>query len=76
MTKEERMALEHEWAEINERLKGEFVNPKDMRRKDEITSLLMTDGENANIKFNFLKGRGGNKGMNVTKPYSRKGKVG
>ena len=76
MTQEERMALEQEWAEINERLKGEFVNPKDMRRKDEITSLLMTDGENANIKFNFLKGRGGNKGMNVTKPYSRKGKVG
>ena len=59
------------------RAKGlEFVNPKDMRRKDEITSLLMTDGENANIKFNFVKGRGGNKGMNVTKPYSRKGKVG
>ena len=76
MTQEERMALEQEWAEINERLKGEFVNPKDMRRKDAITSLLMTDGENANIKFNFLKGRGGNKGMNVTKPYSRKGKVG
>jgi hypothetical protein len=76
MTKEERAALEIEWAEINEKLKGEFVNPKDMRRKDEITSLLMTDGENANIKFNFLKGRGGNKGMNVTKPYNRKGNVG
>lgn len=76
MTQEERMALEQEWAQINERLKGEFVNPKDMRRKEEITSLLMTDGENANIKFNFLKGRGGNKGMNVTNPYSRKGKVG
>lgn len=76
MTQEERMALEQEWAEINERLKVEFVNPKDMRRKDEITSLLMTDGENANIKFNFVKGRGGNKGMNVTKPYSRKGRVG
>ena len=70
------MALEQEWAEINEKLKGEFVNPKDMRRKDEITSLLMTDGENANIKFNFVKCRGGNKGMNVTNPYSRKGKVG
>lgn len=76
MTQEERMALEQEWVEINERLKGEFVNPKDLRRKDEITSLLMTDGENANIKFNFIKGRGGNKGMNVTKLYIRKGKVG
>ena len=76
MTQEERMALEQEWADIKERLKGEFVNPKDMRRNEEITSLLMTDGENANIKFNFVKGRGGNKGMNVTKSYSRKGKVG
>jgi hypothetical protein len=76
MTQEERMALEQEWQEITERLKGEFVNPKDMRRKDEITSLLMTDGENANIKFKFVKGNGGRKGMNVTKPYSRKGKVG
>lgn len=76
MTQEDRLALEQEWAQINERLKCEFVNPKDMRRKDEITSLLMTDGENANIKFNFVKGRGGHKGMNVTKPYSRKGKVG
>ena len=76
MTQEERMALEQEWAEINERLKGEFVNPKDMRRKEEITSLLITNGENANIKLNFVKGRGGNKGLNVTKPYNRKGKVG
>ena len=75
MTQEERTALEQEWAEINERLKGEFVNPKDMRRKDEITSLLMTDGESKDVKFNFVKGRGGNKGMNVTKPYSRKGRV-
>jgi hypothetical protein len=76
MRQEERTILEQEWKEINERLKSEFVSPKDMRRKDEITSLLMTDGESSNIKFNFLKGRGGKKGMNVTKPYSRKGKVG
>ena len=76
MKQEERTALEQEWAEINERLKGEFVNPKDMRRKEEITSLLMTDGESKDVKFNFIKGRGGHKGMNVTKPYNRKGKVG
>lgn len=76
MTPQERIVLEQEWAEINERLKGEFVNPKDIRRKEEITSLLMTDGKNSNIKFNFIKGRGGNKGLNVTKPYNRKGKVG
>ena len=76
MTHEERTALEQEWQEIQERLKGEFINPKDIRRKDEITSLLMTDGESKDIKFNFVKGRGGNKGMNATKPYYRKGKVG
>lgn len=76
MTQEQRDALEKEWAEITERLKGQFVNPKDMRRKEEITSLLMTDGENANIKFNFAKGRGGKKGLNITKSYYRKGKVG
>ena len=76
MTQEERMALEQEWQEIQERLKGEFINPKDMRRNDEITSLLMTDGESKDIKFNFVKGHGGNKGMNITKPYYHKGKVG
>lgn len=76
MTEQERLELEKEWQEISERLKGEFVNPKDMRRKDEITSLLMTDGENANIKFNFSRGTGGRKGMN-TKGYNHKGgKVG
>lgn len=77
LTTEEREKLEQEWKEISERLeKAEFPNPKDMRRKDTITSLLMTDGENGAIAFNFLKGRGGNKGMNVTKPYNRKGSVG
>lgn len=77
MTHEERAALEKEWSEITERIAdSRFIDPKDMRRKDEITSLLMTDGANSNIKFNFVKGRGGNKGMNVKKPYNRKGKVG
>ncbi len=76
LTPEERIELEEEWKEITVRLKGDFPDPKDMRRKDVITSLLMTDGENGAIAFNFVKGRGGNKGMNVTKPYNRKGPVG
>jgi hypothetical protein len=76
MTQEERTALENEWKEISEKLKGEFVNPKDLRRSEEITSLLMTDGNSGNIKFNFLKGRGYSKGLNVKKGYNRKGKVG
>ena len=77
LTQEERTNLENEWKELTERLeKSQFPNPKDMRRKEEITSFLVTDGESGNIKFNFLRGRGGKKGMNVHKPYNRKGKVG
>ena len=68
--------LENEWHELSEKTKNaQFPSPKDMRRLNEITSLLMTDGENANIKFKFVKGRGGKMGMN-TKGYNRKGPVG
>lgn len=77
LTTEEREKLEQEWKDLNEKLStAEFPDPKDMRRKDTITSLLMTNGENGAIAFNFVRGRGGNKGMNVTKPYNRKGRVG
>lgn len=57
MTPEERLKLENEWKEICERLQGEFPSPKDQRRKEEITSLLMTDGESDKIKFKLLKGK-------------------
>lgn len=57
MTDEERALLNKEWLEITQRLKGEHPSPKDMRRKDEITSLLMTNGESSTVKFSFLKGR-------------------
>jgi len=76
MTTDERTKLENEWQELRERLENaEFPNPKDMRRKDEITSLLMTDGESGDIKFNFLKGRGGKIGMNIKKGYYNHGPV-
>lgn len=76
MTPKERTKLENEWKKLRKRLEeAKFSNPKDMRRKDEITSLLMTDGENANIKFNFLKGRGGKMGMNIKKGYYNHGPV-
>jgi len=55
MTPEERTKLENEWREVTQRLRGEFPKPKDARRKDEITSLLMTDGQSADVKFNFLQ---------------------
>ena len=65
-----REALAKEWLELSEKTKGEFVNPKDVRRMEAITSLLMTEGASEDIKFNFLKGRGGKKGANITKGTS------
>lgn len=77
MTQGEREKLEQEWRDLSQKIKGaEFIDPKDTRRMDSITSLLMTDGESENIKFNFLKGRGYSKGLNAKKSYHRKGKVG
>lgn len=75
MKEDEREKLEQEWKALSEKVKGEFVSPVDVRRMDEITSLLMTDGASSGVKFKFLKGRGGNKGLN-TKGYNHKGRVG
>lgn len=57
LSQEEKDNFEKELYEINERLKGDFVNPKDMRRKDAIQSLMMTDGASANAEF-IVKRRG------------------
>jgi hypothetical protein len=67
MKPEEREALENEWREVIERLRGENPDPKDLRRKEEITSLLMTDGESKDIKFNFLKGKKSNRVTSFTR---------
>ena len=56
--------------------KSKFVDPKDMRRVDQINSLLLTDGKTENLRWKTVKGREHKKGLNATKPYSRKGKVG
>jgi hypothetical protein len=77
MEPEEREKLESEWKYLQEKNSAATsVNPSDMRRMDQITSLLMTDGESDSVKLNFVKGRPVTKGMNFSKPYSRKGKVG
>lgn len=76
MTPEERELLNKEWVELSERVKGDFVNPKDIRRMDEITSLLMTNGGSSKVKFNFVKGRGGKMGLNTKKGYYNHGPVG
>lgn len=49
--------LEKELEEIEKRLKCDFINPKDVRRKDEIISLLLTNGESSHIKFKITKGK-------------------
>ena len=67
LTAEQRQSLEQELAEVQERLNGEFASPKDLRRNDEITSLLMTDGESSVVKFNFVKGRESKRVTSFTK---------
>lgn len=76
MNQEERVVLENEWKVLGEKIKGDFVDPKDVRRMDEITSLLMTNGESSKVKFKFIKGRGGKKGLYTKKGYYDKGPVG
>lgn len=49
--------LNKELEEIEKKLRGEFINPKDIRRKDEIISLLLTNGESSDIRFKVTKGK-------------------
>lgn len=74
MTQEEREALEKEYSNLKERHEDQtFIDPKEIRRLKEITSLLMTNGENADINFKFVKGRKVSVGMNFQKPYNKGG---
>lgn len=57
MTQDERQLLISERAEIEERLKGDFPNPKDFRRLDEIRSLLLTDGKCNDLQIKVGKPR-------------------
>lgn len=57
MNQQERQKLQNEWSEITERLRKDFPKPKDARRRDEIASLLMTDGLSADVKLKFAKAR-------------------
>jgi len=54
--------LEKEWRELKEKCKGDFINPKDMRRLEQVTSLLMTNGDCDNIQFKSRRGNGIGKG--------------
>lgn len=57
MTQDERQLLISERTEIEERLKGDFLNPKDIRRLDEIRSLLLTDGKCDDLQIKVGKSR-------------------
>lgn len=51
LTTEQRNELISERTEIEQRLNAKFVNPKDIRRIDEIRSLLLTDGASDKVMF-------------------------
>lgn len=47
MTEEQRKQLSEEYAALIEKINNAaFIRPKDIRRKEQILSLLMTDGDN------------------------------
>lgn len=77
MSNEEREKLNAEWLELRAKTsKAKFVDPKDLRRMDEITSLLLTDGESSTTRFVTIKGRQVRKGMNTKGYYDKGGKTG
>jgi len=52
MKKEERDALIEEQTLLDEKISNaDFISPKDMRRTQEITSLLLSDGETDSIRL-------------------------
>lgn len=67
MTQDERQLLISERAEIEERLKGDFTNPKDVRRLDTIRDLLLTDGKCDDLKLKFGKPRKSERATSFTR---------
>ncbi len=58
MTQEEKNALIAEQEEISKRMKeSPFISPRDMRRVNEITSLLLSDGQTDEIRLKAGKPR-------------------
>ena len=62
-----RDALEQELSELREKLKGDFVSPKDMRRVEAITSLLLTDGDTDKLILKVGKHRESNRVTSFTR---------
>ncbi|MCB9047671.1 MAG: hypothetical protein H6550_16170 [Chitinophagales bacterium] len=56
MTQDERNALISEQEQLTIKMKNAaFISPKDMRRSNEITSLLLTDGTDDSIRIKVGK---------------------
>ena len=62
MTQEQRDALIKESDELDIKMKNAaFISPKDMRRRNEITSLLLSDGRRGDIRLIAGKPRSSNR---------------
>lgn len=68
MTNAERELLIKEADELDLKFKtSAFINPKDMRRRNEITSLLFTNGQQSDLTFKFGKPRKSNRVTSFTR---------
>lgn len=68
MTKEERQTLIEEKNQLELKMKqSEFINPKDMRRVNAITSLLLSDGKTEDIRLVFKNGKESTRVTSFTK---------
>lgn len=70
MTTEYRSQLINERDEIDKRLHSGFASPRDHRRRNEITSLLMTDGVSDQVEFVVTQGK---RSQRVT-PFTKDGR--
>lgn len=58
MNENERLQLQQELKEVTDRINNaEFIDPKDLRRKDKINSMLLTGDLNADVKWKITNGK-------------------
>lgn len=68
MTPEERQSLMDEQKALDEKMRtAAFISPKDMRRSQDITSLLFSDGDTTEIRFKAGKPRQSNRVTSFTR---------
>jgi len=58
MNEKERLQLQMELKEVTDRINAsDFIDPKDLRRKDKINSMLLTGDMDADINWKITKGK-------------------